>query len=281
MRESDSVFRFIEDLLSPPKLGFLLPLIPGGIVVFSFPLIRPDLADLLSTYPNLLGHFTVPTIVCFLVIVVGMCICALYYALAELLGWSMGFLVDKGFASKRQASKLDDPREQSKDPDWRNVASTFIGDGLAPPMMTAEHKDLVKLRLQLLENIQDMDERSKRIRRLAERESTAKLVDLRWWTWYNVLTKYFERRPERFEFTDLFVTVLQLSGWASLIVLFNLPFSTPRLVWVVALIATVGGLLLSFAAIPIRYVQYLRPHNSETLLHAMLEELRKERSRCK
>jgi len=253
----------LDRLLHQRSINLLLPFAPGGIIVFSLPLLRPEISVLLEKSPRFFGPAPHGVLALLAAYVIGASMVTAVNAVSRVLAHIIGYTLGR-YLPPRQ-NKLASPEEASKLKTWRQMAAVFVGPSLSPPMQSALPDEDFQARLQTFRNDPGGQDRR---RELWDQQLAGRQADSAWRAWFVALELYFREPlvPDDFDHSIL----MQSSGWAAVIVL-GITSAGNTLLWALSLGAAIGGFLLS-VAVAVTLIPTVRSSPYEQMA-SMLREL--------
>jgi hypothetical protein len=240
----ESVVGLADKLFRPGAFSFLLPLAPGGVLIFGLPLMVPDVEKHLSGYPKFFGAATSGVVGAFGAYVVGGCLLSV-----------LSLAVQFGAQLFAQESPVINSSNLAKPAPWRRIATEFLGAKLTPPLKI---NSPTKTDDSLLNDL-----------RAAVYKAEVFQNDEEWGRWYSILGHYYRSaRPGGAALE--FLPAIHSSGWAAIILFLIHPAQVAWVLWPVAVFFALGGMGMQFFLT----LPYAYDLDTDALAAAMLKDMK-------
>jgi len=180
-------------LLRPTQLATIVPLLPGGVLVFGTLLVlRPP--GQLASFPQPFGPATSAVVVVFASYIAGLLLIDLVVSCGSVIGWVLG-----RFFGARLLGDKNLPVEPWNNPIWRSTVREYFGVKLTPPLEPAQSPELFDAELKIVELIADEGEKQKRLWEKRCEQNDRVSAGFRWHDLYTALENIFPRPVQRIE----------------------------------------------------------------------------------
>lgn len=212
-------------------LEIVAPVVPGGILAIGTLVLNPSLAAVLLSSPYL-GYRSRLVAAVFISYVAGLVLHLLVGYSSYLVGYMIGWL----FGSKL----IPDPPTPWKNLMWRRMARIFLGPNLAPSTDDLYFKNLHEQESKKADAIEDPAARANQKKFVEEFFLPKSIADGDWYSWYQVLSKYFAKPSGWAAPSQYFLSMVHAASWA-VILLMALTHRHHWFAWVLCLIGLFFG----------------------------------------
>jgi hypothetical protein len=223
----------ISKLSYPDAVQWLVPVIPGGVLVTGLLLTQNEIEAAFFAETQISSGMKV-AIALFAAYVVGFVLSSLVRIIEYFIGYSLGWWI----GTKRD---LQPTMEPYGDQAWRRAARKLIGEDLAPSTDERYDPRIHAMQKEAAEKIADCDERQRALWAVELRQLEMRLADGEWYRWYQVLKNYFYRPNPELSIGMSSLLALQTTGWTGLILLLVTPLKHWFL-WVTCILSIIFGI---------------------------------------